>query len=114
MRISDWSSDVCSSDLNGKHVALMNAELDGTVGPLLKRKADAAGVIYTNVNGDQPGVILKQYRFVKGIGLRPVLCGNIQGLQDRKRVVQGKSVSGRVDVGGARIIIQTKNCKKTV
>jgi predicted homoserine dehydrogenase-like protein len=69
----------------GKHVCLMNAELDGTVGPILKAKADAAGVVYTNVDGDQPGVILNLYRFVKGIGLRPVLCGNIKGLHDPYR-----------------------------
>ncbi len=70
---------------HGKHIILMNAELDGTVGPLLKRKADAAGVVCTNVDGDQPGVIMNLYRFVKGIGLRPVLCGNIKGLHDPKR-----------------------------
>lgn len=82
----DYAAAVILSAIeNGKHVALMNAELDATVGPLLKRKADAAGVVYTNVDGDQPGVILNQYRFVKGIGLRPVLCGNIKGLHDPKR-----------------------------
>jgi predicted homoserine dehydrogenase-like protein len=70
---------------NGKHIVVMNAELDGTVGPILKVHADRAGVIYTNVDGDQPGVIMNLYRFVKGIGVRPVLCGNIKGLQDRYR-----------------------------
>jgi predicted homoserine dehydrogenase-like protein len=70
---------------HGKHVVLMNAELDGTVGPLLKARADAAGVIYTNVDGDQPGVQQNLWRFVRGIGVRPVLCGNIKGLQDPYR-----------------------------
>jgi len=70
---------------NGKHLVIMNAELDGTVGPILKAHADRAGVIITNVDGDQPGVILNLYRFVKGIGLRPVLCGNIKSLQDPYR-----------------------------
>jgi predicted homoserine dehydrogenase-like protein len=70
---------------NGKHVILMNAELDGTVGPLLKAYAHKAGVVFTNADGDQPGVIMNLYRFVKGIGVRPVLCGNIKGLQDRYR-----------------------------
>jgi predicted homoserine dehydrogenase-like protein len=70
---------------HGKHLVLMNAELDGTVGPLLKRKADAAGVIVTGCDGDQPGVQLNLYRFVKSIGLRPLVCGNIKGLQDRYR-----------------------------
>jgi len=69
----------------GKHLVLMNAELDATVGPLLAAKARAAGVVYTNVDGDQPGVIMNLYRFVRGIGVTPVLCGNIKGLQDPYR-----------------------------
>jgi len=69
----------------GKHIVLMNAELDGTIGPILKHKADRAGLILTNVDGDQPGVIMNLYRFVRGIGVRPVLCGNIKGLQDKYR-----------------------------
>lgn len=70
---------------NRKHVIMMNAELDGTVGPLLRRYADKAGVVITNVDGDQPGVIMNLYRFVKGLGVKPVLCGNIKGLQDPYR-----------------------------
>jgi predicted homoserine dehydrogenase-like protein len=70
---------------NEKHVVLMNAELDGTVGPILKVYADKAGVVLTNVDGDQPGVELNLYRYVKSIGLKPVLCGNIKGLQDNYR-----------------------------
>jgi predicted homoserine dehydrogenase-like protein len=68
-----------------KHVVMMNAELDGTVGPILKVYADKAGVVLTNVDGDQPGVIMNLYRFVKGIGVKPVLCGNIKGLHDPYR-----------------------------
>ena len=68
-----------------KHILLMNAELDSTLGPLLKQKADRAGVIFTNVDGDQPGVIVNLFRFVKGLGVKPVLCGNIKGLQDPYR-----------------------------
>jgi predicted homoserine dehydrogenase-like protein len=70
---------------HGKHVVLMNAELDGTVGPILRKKADEAGVVYTNADGDQPGVQLNLYRFVKTIGVKPVLCGNIKGLHDPYR-----------------------------
>jgi predicted homoserine dehydrogenase-like protein len=70
---------------HGKHVILMNAELDGTVGPYLKVLADKAGVVYTNSDGDQPGVTMNLYRFVKSIGLHPVICGNIKGLHDPYR-----------------------------
>ncbi|WP_442590893.1 NAD(P)H-dependent oxidoreductase [Pedobacter sp. AW31-3R] len=70
---------------NGKHVILMNAELDGTIGPILKYHADKAGVVITNADGDQPGVTMNLYRFVKSIGLKPVLCGNMKGLHDPYR-----------------------------
>ena len=68
----------------GKHF-VMNAELDATVGPMLKVYADHAGVIITNADGDQPGVIMNLFRFVKTIGYSPVLAGNIKGLQDPYR-----------------------------
>lgn len=70
---------------NRKHVILMNAELDGTIGPILKVYADRAEVILTACDGDQPGVQMNLYRFVKSIGLTPLLCGNIKGLQDPYR-----------------------------
>ncbi|MFN6568101.1 NAD(P)H-dependent oxidoreductase [Dendronalium sp. ChiSLP03b] len=68
-----------------KHVIMMNAELDGTIGPILKVYADKAGVILSACDGDQPGVQMNLYRFVKSIGLIPLLCGNIKGLQDPYR-----------------------------
>lgn len=70
---------------HGKHVVMMNAEVDATVGPILKVYADRAGVVLTNADGDQPGVIMNLYRFVRGIGVTPVLCGNIKGLHDPYR-----------------------------
>jgi len=68
-----------------KNIVSMNAELDGTVGPILKIYAEKAGVILTGCDGDQPAAQLNLYRFVKSIGLTPLLCGNIKGLQDRYR-----------------------------
>jgi predicted homoserine dehydrogenase-like protein len=68
-----------------KHVVLMNAELDATLGPILKVYADRAGVVFTESDGDQPGVIMNLYRYVKGIGCKPVLAGNIKGLHDPYR-----------------------------
>lgn len=70
---------------SGKHVIQMNAELDGTIGPILKVKADRAGVVYSFSDGDQPGVQMNLYRFVQGLGVTPVLCGNIKGLHDPYR-----------------------------
>ena len=70
---------------NRKHFVTVNAEMDGTVGPILKAYADKAGVMYTNSDGDQPGVVMNLYRSVKGMGVKPVLCGNIKGLFDPYR-----------------------------
>jgi predicted homoserine dehydrogenase-like protein len=83
--VEDAIAPVLAAIGHGKHVALMNPELDGTLGPLLKAKADKAGVVFTDVDGDQPGVEGNLFRFVKGLGVRPVLCGNIKGLQDPYR-----------------------------
>ncbi len=69
----------------GKHALTFSAELDSTLGPILEVRADAAGVVYSNCDGDQPGVTMNLHRFVVGIGMKPVLCGNIKGLQDPYR-----------------------------
>jgi predicted homoserine dehydrogenase-like protein len=68
-----------------KPIVTLNAELDATVGPILKVYADKAGVILTGCDGDQPGVQVNLHRFVKSIGLTPLVCGNIKGLQDAYR-----------------------------
>ena len=83
--IENGARAVLTAIEHGKHVILMNAELDGTVGPILNQKAKAAGVVYTNADGDQPGVQQNLFRFVKSIGVEPVLCGNIKGLHDPYR-----------------------------
>ncbi|MDZ7693130.1 MAG: hypothetical protein U5K69_18750 [Balneolaceae bacterium] len=59
--------------------------MDATVGPILKHYADEQGVIITNTDGDQPGVIMNLFRFVKTIGYQPVLAGNIKGMEDPYR-----------------------------
>ena len=69
----------------GKHLVLLNAEVDATLGPLLVTKADAAGVVYSGADGDQPAVQMNLIRFVRQIGLRPAVAGNIKGLQDPYR-----------------------------
>jgi predicted homoserine dehydrogenase-like protein len=70
---------------HGKHVILLNAELDGTLGPVLKVHADRAGVVYSASEGDQPGVQMNLIRFVRGIGLTPLVSGNVKGLHDPYR-----------------------------
>ena len=70
---------------NKKHLILGNVELDATLGPILKVHADKAGVVFTDTDGDEPGVAMNLFRFVKTIGYRPVMAGNVKGMIDRYR-----------------------------
>jgi len=70
---------------HGKHVVLMNAELDATLGPILQVYAARYGVIVSACDGDEPGVQMNLYRWVKGLGLTPRVMGNVKGLQDPYR-----------------------------
>jgi predicted homoserine dehydrogenase-like protein len=69
----------------GKHVVLVNAELDSLLGPILKEKADRAGVVLTHTDGDEPGVAMTLLRYLRSLGLRPVAAGNIKGMVDYYR-----------------------------
>ena len=70
---------------HGKDVVLMNAELDATIGPILQTYADKYGVILSACEGDEPGLQMNLYRWVKGLGLTPRVMGNVKGLQDPYR-----------------------------
>lgn len=69
----------------GKNVVLVNAELDSLIGPILKEKADKAGVVITHTDGDEPGVAMTLLRYLRTTGLRPVAAGNIKGMVDYYR-----------------------------
>jgi predicted homoserine dehydrogenase-like protein len=90
---------------NGKHVMLMNAELDATVGPILKVLADRAGVVVTNADGDEPSVAMNMFRFVQTIGYRPVLAGNVKGFLDHHR--NPDTQKGFADAHGQRPFMVT-------
>src|SRR3546814_18663916 len=103
MRISDWSSDVCSSDLVAGFDVGGNLRVD-LVGAQERPVHDrhhagggavhrAAGVQLLEVAGGEP----------RRLGERA------RGGGDRKSVVSGKSVSVRVDLGGSRIIKKKNN-----
>ena len=70
---------------HGKHVVLLNAELDATIGPILQVHAAKHGVILSACEGDEPGLQLNLHRWVAGLGLIPRVIGNVKGLQDPYR-----------------------------
>ncbi|TBL81676.1 NAD(P)H-dependent oxidoreductase [Paenibacillus thalictri] len=61
--------------VNKKHIVMLNVETDVTVGPLLKKMAEAAGVVYTGSAGDEPGAIMELYDFADAIGFEIVALG---------------------------------------
>ena len=58
---------------NGKHVAMVSKEPDSVVGPLFHRKAKAAGLVYTPVDGDQPSLLMQLVVWARVLGLE-ILC----------------------------------------
>ncbi len=64
---------------HGKDVVLMNAELDATIGPILQVYAKKYGVIMSACEGDEPGVQMNLYRWVKGLGTDPASARQRQG-----------------------------------
>lgn len=69
----------------GKPVVLMNAEVDSTIGPILRIYAKKHGVILSACDGDEPGLQMNLCRWVKGLGLIPRAIVNVKGLQDPYR-----------------------------
>src|SRR3546814_18265983 len=108
MRISDWSSDVVSSDLRSVHEDVVRADA-----PRVASARERAG----HREGDRVlarDLVFFQQARRRTTGARPAACrraGPEPGGTDRKSVVPGKSGSVRVDHGGRRII--KKNNKKT-
>src|SRR3546814_17417783 len=101
MRISDWSSDVCSSDLNGR--ANRSIYMPDIVRVLLLALFPAAG----NFAGGMLAEAIRTSRRSLSIALHlaaGIVFGVIAVELDRKSVVSGKSVSVRVDLGGLLII----------
>src|SRR3546814_19189262 len=90
MRISDWSSDVCSSDLTVVRGDVDEVEIDAGPGDAAGEVSEHTGLV---VDVDDDHVVLMADRQI----------GQRQGI-DRKSVVQGKSVSVRVALGGRRIL----------
>lgn len=70
---------------HGKHVVAMNAEVDATVGPILQIYARRNSVIFSACDGDEPGLQMNLFRWVRGLGLTPRVLGNVKGLQDAYR-----------------------------
>lgn len=82
----EYGTRACLAAIRGgKHVIMMGAEVDATVGPILKAYADRAGVVISYTDGDEPGVAMNLYRFADSMGYRPVMMGQLKGFLDHYR-----------------------------
>jgi predicted homoserine dehydrogenase-like protein len=52
-------------------------------------------LVLTGIDGDQPAVQMNLFRFVTSIGLRPLVCGNVKGLQDPYRTPRTQEAFAR-------------------
>src|SRR3546814_14256452 len=122
MRISDWSSDVCSSDLANAAGGAVPGEQDvvrpvdlGQVGKLAVIGAEDRRVELELLGGiGDPAfaeALPRQRRDRTGAEHRP--HRHLNGAGDRKSVVSGKSVLVSVDLGGRRNIKKKKKSKQT-
>src|SRR3546814_19541628 len=83
-RISDWGSDVCSSDLQPMHAAL--------------GLEPAIGIVALDLDRGGFDARLLAGRFLDQLGLEAAQVGTAR--VDRKSVVEGKRVSASVNLGG--------------
>jgi len=60
---------------HGKHIVMVNVEADALAGPLLARKARAAGVVYSLAWGDQPALICEQVDWARACGFKVISAG---------------------------------------
>lgn len=60
---------------HSRHVVMVNVEADALVGPLLARRARAAGVTYSLAYGDQPALICELVDWARTSGLEVVCAG---------------------------------------
>lgn len=58
-----------------KNLVLLNVEIDVTIGPLMRKLYDAAGLVYTGSDGDEPAAIVELYEFAKSMGMEVVVAG---------------------------------------
>ncbi len=84
----------------GRHVVMVNKETDSVVGPLLTQKAQAAGVVYTQADGDQPALIIALCDWARLLGLEVVAAGKSH---DRELLLDHQA--GHVRIGQDRFPI---------
>src|SRR3546814_19641637 len=102
MRISDWSSDVCSSDLHGSARVFVNPAMSAIAPNIVPEPIIPRAIALSSIAW-QAGTVIgpASYGFL------------FPHDRNRKGVVEGKSVSDRLDLGGRHIVNKTNTTKTT-
>lgn len=58
-----------------KHLVLLNVEIDITIGPLMHKMFNAAGLVYTGSDGDEPAATMELFEFAKSMGMEVLVIG---------------------------------------
>lgn len=58
-----------------KHIVMVNVEADALAGPLLARRAEEAGIVYSLAYGDQPALICEMVDWARTAGFDVVAAG---------------------------------------
>ena len=96
---------------HNKHLVMVNVETDVTVGALLRRLADSAGVVYTLVDGDQPGVTMNMVEWARTLGFEVVAAGRGTVFFGDDRAGTPDTVPERFGFSGEMIERRTINFK---
>ncbi len=59
----------------GRHIVMVNVEADVVAGPLLARRAEAAGLVYSMAYGDQPALIAEHVDWARACGFEVASAG---------------------------------------
>ncbi len=60
---------------HGKHIVMVNVEADALAGPLLAKRAEEAGIVYSLAYGDQPALICEMVDWARAAGFEVVAAG---------------------------------------
>lgn len=58
-----------------KQLVLLNVEIDITIGPLMHKLYQSAGLVYTGSDGDEPAATTELFEFAKSMGMEVLVAG---------------------------------------
>jgi predicted homoserine dehydrogenase-like protein len=95
----------------GKHVVMVNVEADALLGPILRRKAEQLGRVYSMAYGDQPALIAELIGWARAVGLEVVCAGKGTRYQPEYHYSTPETVWGHYGFSEERVASGDYNAK---